>query len=267
MHINKAGLRLVEEEEAFIPFVYDDFVEPRTASDYEREWKGGRVLGTLTIGYGTTMPKSRVAPGTRCDRPTAEQWLAEDLREAERDVARLVKVPLNENQFSALVSFVYNAGPGTLQKSTLLRLLNAGNYDAVPRELAKFVNSKGKPLRGLVRRRAHEAALWSRPVADAPAVIAQEDAPLPIPRRPVPTETDPDVPLATVEPDAVTDKSPEKSKTLWVTIGGIFSTVGTSVLSFVSDYKVILAFGAVAIVAAFLFIGRERMRKIIDQGI
>ena len=163
-HINAEGLRLVEEEEAFIPFVYDDLLEPRSATDTEREWKGGAVRGTLTIGYGTTAPRSRLAQGTRIDRATAELWLAEDMRDAEADVARLVKVPLNENQLSALVSFVYNVGPGALERSTLLRLLNAGNYDAVPRELDKYVMSKGQRLRGLVRRRAREGACEREPL-------------------------------------------------------------------------------------------------------
>jgi GH24 family phage-related lysozyme (muramidase) len=253
---NAEGLRLIEEEEAFIPFVYDDFVEPRSSSDYAREWKGGPVKGTLTIGYGTTSPATRLRQGTRVDRVTAEAWLAEDLRQAERDVARLVDVPLNSNQYSALVSFVYNVGPGALQKSTLRRLLNAGNYDAVPRELNKFVNAKGVRLKGLVRRRAREGALWSKSVRKAE--LEEIDAPL--------TETDPDVPLATTRPDAVPDKTPVESRTLQATGGGIAATALT-VLGYVTDIRVLMVVGVLAIVGAYFLIGRERIQRFVDERI
>jgi lysozyme len=250
MQINRAGLTLVEEEEAFIPFVYDDFVEPRHAADYEREWKGGPVRGTLTIGYGTTAPKSRVRLGNRIDRVTAEAWLADDLREAEADVARLTKVPLNENQFSALVSFVYNVGPVALERSTLLRLLNAGNYGAVPRELNKYVMAKGVRLAGLVRRRAREGALWSTPVATPSGAPA--------------TEVDPDTPLATVKPDPVPDKHEGNSKTMWGTGGGLIALFG-SILGYVTDFRVLLVLGALGILATYLLIGKERVQRFVDE--
>lgn len=197
MEINAEGLKLVEDFENFIPFVYDDFLEPRSASDFEREWKGGPVRGTLTIGYGTTR-KELVTLGRRCTEAEAAQWLHEDLHQAENDVSRLVKVPLSSNPFSALVSFTYNCGAGTLQNSTMLRLLNQGNYDAVPREMMKFVNSKGVKLNGLVRRRAAEAALWAKPY-------------------------DPVV-SSGVTPDPVPDRTLTQTKTVK---GGIIATVAT----------------------------------------
>jgi lysozyme len=293
-HINAEGLRLVEEEEAFIPFVYDDLLEPRSATDTEREWKGGAVRGTLTIGYGTTAPRSRLEQGTRIDRATAELWLAEDMREAEADVARLVKVPLNENQLSALVSFVYNVGPGALERSTLLRLLNAGNYDAVPRELDKYVMSKGQRLRGLVRRRAREGALWSKPVIvlheggrerpgvlseggrERPGVLREDGRERPgvvlndelahVSPRLVPTEIDPDTPLATVVPDAVPDKHMGNSKTMWSTGGGLGAVV-VSVLGYVTDVRVLMVAGVVVVVAAYLLIGKERIQRFFDERV
>jgi len=235
MHINAAGVKLTEEEEAFIPFVYDDFVEPRTATDYAREWKGAPPHGTLTIGYGTT-DKKLISLGKRIDRQTAEQYLQNDLLEAEAGVDRQVKVHLNENQFSALVSFVYNAGEGTLQKSTLLRLLNQGNYDAVPRELNKFIMSKGQPMKGLVRRRAREGALWSMSVATQTVVGASTP-------NAVLTEIDPQTPLATVEPDAVVDRPLMATKTVTGagmtglgTVGGVLSDAATQVQALV-DYS------------------------------
>jgi GH24 family phage-related lysozyme (muramidase) len=294
-HINAEGLRLVEEEEAFIPFVYDDLREPRSATDTEREWKGGAVRGTLTIGYGTTAPRSRLRQGTRIDRATAELWLAEDMRDAEADVARLVKVPLNENQFGALVSFVYNVGASALETSTLLRLLNAGNYDAVPRELNKYVMSKGLRLRGLVRRRAREGALWSKPTNflqedgrerpgvlqedgrerpgvlqedghERPGAVVPDDELANISPRLVPTEIDPETPLATVQPDAVPDKRPGNSKTMWSTGGGLGAVV-VSVLGYITDVRVLMVAGVVVVVAAYLLIGKERIQRFFDERV
>ncbi|WP_420361388.1 lysozyme [Ensifer canadensis] len=88
----------------------------------------------------------------------AEEILRADLAQFEERVARLVKVPINDNQHAVPVSFDFNTG--RLGKSTLLKKLNAGDYEAVPAELMKWVNAGGKRLKGLVNRRAAEAGLW-----------------------------------------------------------------------------------------------------------
>ena len=90
-----------------------------------------------------------------------EALLRQDLERFEIAVREAVKVPLNQDQFDALVSFCFNVGAGNLRKSTLLRLLNQGDYAAVPGQLARWVRAGGKILSGLVRRRAAEAKLWS----------------------------------------------------------------------------------------------------------
>lgn len=100
-----------------------------------------------------------------------ERMFAKELGIYEDAIERLVRVPLNQNQFDALTSFVYNCGVGALQKSTLLAELNKGKYDAVPGQLARWNKAGGVVYRGLVRRRAAEGALWSEPVAaEAPHV-------------------------------------------------------------------------------------------------
>jgi hypothetical protein len=108
--------------------------------------------------------------------------LASDLVKFEDGVDNLVKVPLKQNQFDALVSFAFNVGLGALGKSTLLKKLNAGQYDAVPAELMKWTKAGGKELPGLVRRRRAEAALW-RGVDDSKAIKQdariEPDAPKP----------------------------------------------------------------------------------------
>lgn len=117
--------------------------------------------GVLTIGWGHTNNDGRKF--TRSDRWSqveCDEALVRDLIVYERAVMRLVSVALNQSQFDALVSFTYNCGEGNLAKSTLLRKLNAGDYDGAVKEFARWNRGGGKVLAGLVRRRAAEAALF-----------------------------------------------------------------------------------------------------------
>lgn len=111
-----------------------------------------------TIGYGHT---GDVAEGMTITLEQAEALFAHDVAVFEQGVLKLVKVPLTQNQFNALVSFAYNLGLGNLAKSTLLRRLNSGNYAAVPVELMKWDKAGGKPVAGLTRRREGEGELWN----------------------------------------------------------------------------------------------------------
>ncbi len=112
-----------------------------------------------TIGYGHTRT---VYEGQRITAPIAERLLDEDLRLFERAVARLVTVPLSENQFSALVCFAYNVGVGNFESSTLLKLLNRGWYEQVPVQLMRWNRANGEVFGGLARRRAAESRLWNK---------------------------------------------------------------------------------------------------------
>lgn len=133
-----------------------------------KEFEGVRLTaykcpaGILTIGIGHTSAAGapEVKPGMTITANEAYEILDRDLDQYEKAVDRLVKVPLSQEQFDALVSFVYNVGVGAFQKSTLLKKLNAGQYGAVPGELMKWTKAGGKELPGLVRRRRAEAALW-----------------------------------------------------------------------------------------------------------
>ncbi len=93
-----------------------------------------------------------------------EQMFRRELASYEDAVEKFVKVPLNQHQFDALVSFVYNCGPGALQKSTLLKLLNKEQYDRVPNELLKWNKAGGVVYAGLTRRRIAEGALFATPM-------------------------------------------------------------------------------------------------------
>lgn len=114
-----------------------------------------------TIGYGHT---KGVKKGQKIDKATAERFLAEDIRDAELGVTRNVNVPLTQDQFDALTSFVFNLGEGAFQGSTLLRKLNQRDYDGAAAEFNKWVmggpKGKKRKIPGLVTRRAAERKLF-----------------------------------------------------------------------------------------------------------
>lgn len=133
-----------------------------------KQWEGFRAKayrdggGVWTVGYGHTSDSNlTVTSTTVVSDAEAERLLRLDLREAEDAVNAYVKVPLNQNQFDALVSFTFNVGGSAFAKSTLLKKLNAGDYDAVPKELARWNKDNGKVVAGLTNRRAAEAGLWA----------------------------------------------------------------------------------------------------------
>jgi lysozyme len=117
--------------------------------------------GVLTIGYGHT---GDVKPGMKITQHEADVVLEYDLDRFEEAVSKLAP-KANENQFSALVSLAFNVGVEAVRKSTLLKLLNAGNVRAAHGEFAKWCHVGGKVLPGLQRRRALEASLFVRPVS------------------------------------------------------------------------------------------------------
>lgn len=127
------------------------------------------AAGVWTIGYGHTKD---VKEGDKCTVSQADAFLREDIAGFERDIKILVKVPLNQNQFDALVSFTFNVGsdidadpiPEGLGDSTLLRKLNEGDYIRATLEFPKWNKAGGKVLPGLVKRRAAEQNLFSKPI-------------------------------------------------------------------------------------------------------
>lgn len=118
-----------------------------------------------TIGWGHT---EGVKEGDECTQKQADDWLVEDLALAELAVERRVVVPLNENEFSALVSLVYNIGGGAFRKSTLLYFLNKKDYTGAAFEFKKWNKQDGTALNGLTTRRAEEALLFTKRIEDEP---------------------------------------------------------------------------------------------------
>ncbi|WP_235912553.1 glycoside hydrolase family protein [Velocimicrobium porci] len=118
--------------------------------------------GVWTIGYGTTgkVDGKQICSGMKINKQKAEQLLKKDLEQFEKAVSAIVKVPINQNQFDALVSFSYNCGSSALRKSTLLRKLNQKDYKGAAEEFLKWNKAGGKVLAGLARRREAERKLF-----------------------------------------------------------------------------------------------------------
>ena len=111
--------------------------------------------GVLTIGYGHTRG---VKPGDEINELQAEIYLREDLEEVEKQLNHL-SLPVNQNQFDALCSFIFNLGIGNFMQSTLLKKLKAGDKTAAD-EILRWDKSGGKVLPGLTARRKAEYDLF-----------------------------------------------------------------------------------------------------------
>jgi len=114
--------------------------------------------GVWTIGYGHT--GSDVQAGLTITDDQASDLLMKDTAKAVAAVNRSVSVPLTQNQFDALVDFVFNVGAGNFQSSTLLRDLNASNFAAAAAEFQKWDHVHGVVVPGLLTRRQAEAELF-----------------------------------------------------------------------------------------------------------
>lgn len=115
-----------------------------------------------TIGYGNTRYEdgTPVRKGDRVTRERGAELFRNILKGFERAVLAAVTVPLTQGQFDALVSFAYNVGSGALRSSTLLRVLNAGDYEAAADQFLRWNRAGGRVLAGLTRRREAERRLF-----------------------------------------------------------------------------------------------------------
>lgn len=138
-----------------------------------KQFEGCRLVayqdgaGIWTIGWGWTLPVDGVDVhrGMTITQAQADGLFQYGVVRYEEAVCRLVTVPLNQNQFDALVSFTYNTGPTSLERSTLLRKLNAGDYAGAATEFDRWVYIGKSTSDGLIRRRAAEKALFLEAVA------------------------------------------------------------------------------------------------------
>ena len=181
--ISSTGIELVKQFEGLHKLKEDNWVHAYKCS-----------AGVITCGYGAT---KGVGSDAKWTREYCEERLIEDLKEHAEAITKYVTVSLTQGQYDALVSFIFNLGKGAFKSSTLLKKLNKGLYDEVPEQLMRWnkarVSGKLIPLKGLTRRRAAEAALFSA------------DAALP---------SDTDGPVMAQKPDVQAPKSLAKSKTM-----------------------------------------------------
>jgi lysozyme len=115
--------------------------------------------GVWTIGYGHTGPD--VVAGLTIGEPEAETLLRADLQRAIACVNEHVKAPLTQGQFDAMVDFTFNLGVGAFEGSTLLRLVNRGEFALALRQFGLWVHAGGEVEPGLVQRRAAEALMFA----------------------------------------------------------------------------------------------------------
>lgn len=147
------------------PPVIRELKTQKIGFDLLRHFEGLRLkpyrdaVGKFTIGYGHLMRPGEVY--TRITRAKAEALLQRDVKIAELLVKQQVRVALTPSQFSALVVLVYNIGGYQFQESTLLRLINAGNYVAAAEEIRRWEYAGGQVLRGLTKRRNAEYLLFT----------------------------------------------------------------------------------------------------------
>lgn len=164
--LTKQGELNVRIWEGDIPYVYDDAIYPT-----RRYQPGDEIEGNLTAGVGHLLSRgddifdeAKRWIGKDIPANIRNNWLDKDTDVAENAVNRLVKVNLNPNQWDVLYSFTFNVGVAAFEGSTLLKKINAGKFNEVPAELAKWnkttINGKKVTSNGLKKRRALEIAAW-----------------------------------------------------------------------------------------------------------
>jgi len=143
MRTSQRGIDLIKAHEGFRTKAYLD-----PGSQDGKPW---------TIGYGHT---KGVKEGDIITKAQATEFLRQDVKEAESHVNKKVTVPLNQGQFNALVSFVFNVGRGAFSRSTMLRKLNASDYAGAANEFKRWNKNDGRIMEGLIKRRADERACF-----------------------------------------------------------------------------------------------------------
>ena len=157
MRVNQAALDLIKEFEGFRSETYRD------------------IAGVLTIGYGTTAAAGVgivPVPGMTITKAEAEWYLQKAVDKFAAQIAKYITAPIDENEFGAFVSLAYNIGPTAFRKSSALRYFNAGDKTRAANNIRLFNKAGGKVLKGLVRRREAERALFLTPIANTKPLAA-----------------------------------------------------------------------------------------------
>jgi lysozyme len=266
MKISKVGLDLITSFEGYHTKLPD--------GSCKAYWDAtGRVW---TIGWGCT---EGVNKGDVWSREKADRMFAVEIGKHAKFVDDLVKFPVNQNQYDALVSFCYNCGPGNLKK--LIVKYNKGGYAAVGKGFLLYTRSGGKVLRGLQRRRKAESVLFLKPATDKPAIPA-EDKPtswFPWPSKPS-ADTPTPVPVPTPPPALPKEKKQDVVKASrrltfqervtnfleWLGLGGVTSfALLEQVRGFLTDWKTLAVLGlGIAVWLAFKYSKYLSLREVAE---
>lgn len=117
-------------------------------------------IWTIGIGHTGLVNGKPITENTTITPLMAETLLAIDLQKFENAINKLVKKPLTQSEFDSLTSFVFNIGIGAFEQSTMLKLLNQGNFELASKQFDRWIYAKGKPLKGLKKRRLAEKTLF-----------------------------------------------------------------------------------------------------------
>jgi lysozyme len=228
MKMTSKGLALIKRYEGFRSRAYRD------------------AVGVWTIGYGHTSRAGppNVSAGMVISRKQAEKILTRDIDRFARTIRPMIKVDLTNEQFSALVSFAYNVGPAGFARSSVLKAVNAGQFDNVPHRLSLWVKAGGRTLKGLVRRRAAEGELF---IKSKPSGEKRKHRP--------------------VKP--VHGKPPEKSTTILAAIVSALAGLVSTFVEVLNSQKTGIFILAVTtiIILATIWVIRERVRKSSEYGV
>jgi lysozyme len=183
MRLSERGLELLREFEGFRDRAYPD--------------PGSRDGLPVTIGYGSTRWEdgTPIELGQTVTRERADEMLRREVAETEGAVDRLVTVPLAQSQFDSLVSFAFNVGLVAFARSTLLRLLNAGDYGGAADQLLHWNKNDGAVMEGLTKRRQRERAMFL-----LPQHVTERSPVAPAPLEPPPEMPDRQQPASSLPP-------------------------------------------------------------------
>jgi lysozyme len=161
MQLGEKGATLIKSFESLLLTAYVDTYE-RGADGREIKDENGNPIPILACGYGHTYKSGppAVKEGDVWTEAYADEVFLADTAEAQRRIHRDVKVPLSQNQYDALTSFAFNSSTGSWKEFIAMSEINGGNFDLVRPTLMRYVISRGRVLRGLVRRRKEEADLF-----------------------------------------------------------------------------------------------------------
>ena len=153
LHLGKAGEELIKSYESLVLKAYVDTHDKQGSPIYAIGW-----------GHAGSINGEKIVIDQTITKEEAEKLFLEDAKIYEKKVRQFVNVPLNQNQFDALVCMAYNVSTAHFEEMVKISELNKGMYDKVPDAMMHYNVADGRILRGLTRRRKEEGQLFLKPV-------------------------------------------------------------------------------------------------------